>query len=83
MDDSDLYGGLALFDSLRDFSGVKSGKLLYGYIYGIAVFGSMLLHWIFAMMTPPGEGAEQDQLAQGAEGSCSSAGEWWACGRAF
>lgn len=52
MDDSDLYGGL-LFLVLYGTFLALSGKFFYGYIYGIALFGSIALHWIFAMMTPP------------------------------
>lgn len=52
MDDSDLYGGL-LFLILYGTFLALSGKFFYGYIYGIALFGSIALHWIFAMMTPP------------------------------
>lgn len=73
MDDSDLYGGLLYLILYGTFQAL-SGKLLYGYIYGIAVFGSMLLHWIFAMMTPPGEGAEQDQLARAQRDHVASQG---------
>ena len=52
MDDSDLYGGL-LFLILYGTFLALSGKFFYGYIYGIALFGSIALHWIFALMTPP------------------------------
>lgn len=51
MDDSDLYGGL-LFLVLYGTFLALSGKFFYGYIYGIALFGSIALHWIFALMTP-------------------------------
>jgi hypothetical protein len=52
MDDSDLYGGLIFLILYGAFLAL-SGKFFYGYIYGIAVFGSIALHWIFALMTPP------------------------------
>ena len=51
MDDSDLYGGL-LFLILYGTFLALSGKFFYGYIYGIALFGSMALHFIFSLMTP-------------------------------
>lgn len=56
MDDSDLYGAL-LFLILYGTFLALSGKFFYGYIYGIALFGSLALHLIFSLMTPPlGEG---------------------------
>ena len=63
MDDSDLYGGL-LFLILYGTFLALSGKFFYGYIYGIALFGSVALHWIFALMTPPMDPHDSDQLAQ-------------------
>jgi hypothetical protein len=64
MDDSDLYGGL-LFLILYGTFLALSGKFFYGYIYGIALFGSIALHWIFALMTPPMDPHEADQMSQG------------------
>lgn len=59
MDDSDLYGAL-LFLILYGTFLALSGKFFYGYIYGIALFGSLALHLIFSLMTPPlGEGDNQ------------------------
>lgn len=63
MDDSDLYGGL-LFLILYGTFLALSGKFFYGYIYGIALFGSIALHWIFAMMTPPLDPSENEQISQ-------------------
>ncbi|ERF76707.1 hypothetical protein EPUS_02246 [Endocarpon pusillum Z07020] len=51
MDDSDLYGAL-LFLILYGTFLALSGKFFYGYIYGIALFGSLALHLIFSLMTP-------------------------------
>jgi hypothetical protein len=64
MDDSDLYGAL-LFLILYGTFLALSGKFFYGYIYGIALFGSLALHLIFSLMTPPlGEGeGHRDQLS--------------------
>lgn len=66
MDDSDLYGGLIFLILYGTFLAL-SGKFFYGYIYGIALFGSIALHWIFALMTPPVDPNEADhtQMAQG------------------
>ncbi|KIW81038.1 hypothetical protein Z517_04061 [Fonsecaea pedrosoi CBS 271.37] len=63
MDDSDLYGGL-LFLILYGTFLALSGKFFYGYIYGIALFGSIALHWMFALMTPPIDPNDSDQMAQ-------------------
>ena len=62
MDDSDLYGGL-LFLVLYGAFLALSGKFFYGYIYGIALFGSVTLHCIFALMAPI-DADQQDQMAQ-------------------
>lgn len=63
MDDSDLYGGL-LFLILYGTFLALSGKFFYGYIYGIALFGSIALHWMFALMTPPVDPNDSDQMSQ-------------------
>jgi len=63
MDDTDLYGGL-LFLVLYGTFLALSGKFFYGYIYGIALFGSIGLHWIFALMTPPVDPNDNDQMSQ-------------------
>ncbi|KIX02396.1 uncharacterized protein Z518_08337 [Rhinocladiella mackenziei CBS 650.93] len=63
MDDSDLYGGL-LFLVLYGTFLALSGKFFYGYIYGIALFGSIALHWMFALMTPPLDPNDSDQMSQ-------------------
>lgn len=52
MDDSDLYGALIFLILYGTFLAL-SGKFFYGYIYGIALFGSVGLHTIFSLMTPP------------------------------
>ncbi len=58
MDDSDLYGAL-LFLILYGTFLALSGKFFYGYIYGIALFGSLALHLIFSLMTPPLNDSDQ------------------------
>ncbi len=51
MDDTDLAGPI-LFFLLFGTSLMLSGSLHFGYIYGLAVFGSVLLHTILSLMTP-------------------------------
>ncbi len=64
MDDSDLWGALIYVCSYGAFLAL-SGKFAWGYIYGIALFGSIALHWIFALMTPPADPSDSnDQYAQ-------------------
>ena len=68
MDDSDLYGAL-LFLILYGTFLALSGKFFYGYIYGIALFGSLALHLIFSLMTPPlGDGEGHTNHASQADG---------------
>ena len=63
MDDSDLYGAL-LFLILYGTFLALSGKFFYGYIYGIAAFGSLALHLIFSLMTPPPDSTESHSQPQ-------------------
>ncbi|KKK14446.1 Golgi membrane protein [Aspergillus ochraceoroseus] len=51
MDDSDLYGAL-LYIVLYGTFLLFSGKVFYGYIYGVAVFGTVALHLILSLMSP-------------------------------
>ncbi|KAJ5480967.1 hypothetical protein N7539_006861 [Penicillium diatomitis] len=51
MDDSDLYGAL-LYIVLYGTFLLFSGKVFYGYIYGVAVFGTIALHLILSLMSP-------------------------------
>lgn len=51
MDDSDLYGAL-LYIVLYGTNLLLSGKVFYGYIYGVAVFGTVALHLILSLMSP-------------------------------
>ena len=70
MDDSDLYGAL-LFLVLYGTFLALSGKFFYGYIYGIALFGSLALHVIFSLMTPEAKdqhGHTPTSSSYGAEG---------------
>ncbi|KAL4787523.1 surface antigen-domain-containing protein [Aspergillus varians] len=51
MDDSDLYGAL-LYIVLYGTFLLLSGKVFYGYIYGVALFGTVALHLILSLMSP-------------------------------
>jgi uncharacterized membrane protein YiaA len=51
MDDSDLYGAI-LYIVLYGTFLLLSGKVFYGYIYGVAVFGTVALHLILSLMSP-------------------------------
>ena len=64
MDDSDLYGALIFLILYGTFLAL-SGKFFYGYIYGIALFGSIALHVIFSLMTPPLDPTESPSQGQG------------------
>lgn len=51
MDDSDLYGAL-LYIIMYGTNLLLAGKVFYGYIYGVAVFGTAALHLILSLMSP-------------------------------
>lgn len=53
MDDSDLAGPM-LFFIMFGFFLLFSGKVHFGYIYGLALMGSIALHTILSLMTPDG-----------------------------
>ncbi|ORY14760.1 golgi membrane protein-like protein [Clohesyomyces aquaticus] len=57
MDDSDLAGPV-LFFFIFGTSLLLSGKLHFGYIYGLALLGSISLHIILSLMSPPLTAAE-------------------------
>lgn len=52
MDDSDLAGPV-LFFLIFGTSLLLSGKLHFGYIYGLALLGSISLHTVLSLMSPP------------------------------
>ncbi|KAK0615659.1 hypothetical protein B0T17DRAFT_581641 [Bombardia bombarda] len=51
MDDSDLAGPILFFVLFGTFL-LVSGHVHFGYIYGLALFGSACLHFILSLMTP-------------------------------
>merc|ERR1712000_675259 len=54
MDDSDLAGPILFFLLFGTFL-LFSGKVHFGYIYGLALLGSCSLHTILSLMSPPSE----------------------------
>ena len=56
MDDSDLAGPILFFLLFGTFL-LFSGKVHFGYIYGLALIGSLSLHTIFSLMAPPADGS--------------------------
>lgn len=63
MDDSDLAGPV-LFFLLFGFSLLFSGKVHFGYIYGLALLGSTSLHMILSLMSPDEDPATGGQFGQ-------------------
>jgi hypothetical protein len=59
MDDSDLAGPILFFLLFGTFL-LLSGKVHFGYIYGLALLGSGLLHLILSLMSPPLDAASSD-----------------------
>jgi len=51
MDDSDLAGPLLFFFLFGTFL-LLSGRVHFGYIYGLGLLGTILLHWILSLMAP-------------------------------
>lgn len=63
MDDSDLAGPI-LFFLLFGFSLLFSGKVHFGYIYGLALLGSTTLHMILSLMSPDEDPSRDGPNAQ-------------------
>lgn len=63
MDDSDL-GGPIIFFLLEGTFLLFSGKVHFGYIYGLAVLGSISIHLILSLMSPTDAQAQQEQASQ-------------------
>ncbi|KAK4186380.1 hypothetical protein QBC35DRAFT_412895 [Podospora australis] len=62
MDDSDLAGPLLFFFLFGTFL-MLSGRVHFGYIYGLAVIGSLALHTILSLMAPAVDPATAAQQA--------------------
>ncbi|GAB7345731.1 hypothetical protein MBLNU457_4002t3 [Dothideomycetes sp. NU457] len=76
MDDSDLAGPILFFLLFGTFL-LLSGKLHFGYIYGLAALGSISLHWILSLMSPPLSQSEQDSQHQAGGGQFGSTLTIW------
>lgn len=63
MDDSDLAGPILAFLLFGTFL-LFSGKVHFGYIYGLALLGSTSLHLILSLMSPTDAQHEQQQQVQ-------------------
>lgn len=68
MDDSDIFGPL-LFLILFGFLLALSGKLHFGYVYGLSALGSILLHFIISLMTPVDDDPSDPAVAPVASGA--------------
>ncbi|KAI9895030.1 MAG: hypothetical protein M1814_000254 [Vezdaea aestivalis] len=62
MDDADLAGPILFFLLFGTFL-LFSGRVHFGYIYGVALFGTTLLYWILGLMAPPNDPAAAAQQA--------------------
>lgn len=71
MDDSDLAGPIIFFLLFGTFL-LFSGKVHFGYIYGLALLGSTSLHIILSLMSPDGQVTGPAAAAYGAPPSTSS-----------
>lgn len=58
MDDSDLAGPILFFLLFGTFL-LFSGKVHFGYIYGLALIGSIGLHIILSLMSPDGNSSAE------------------------
>jgi hypothetical protein len=63
MDDSDLAGPILFFLLFGTFL-LFSGKVHFGYIYGLALLGSTSLHLILSLMSPPLDTSSSPRQAQ-------------------
>lgn len=71
MDDSDLAGPILFFLLFGTFL-LFSGRLHFGYIYGLALLGSIALHTILSLMSPPADPSSAPPGAQGSSSHLSS-----------
>lgn len=71
MDDSDLAGPIIFFLLFGTFL-LFSGKVHFGFIYGLALLGSTSLHFILSLMSPPLTAAETSVHDHSAPGTTHS-----------
>ena len=67
MDDSDLAGPILFFILFGMFL-LFSGKVHFGYIYGLALLGTIGLHSILSLMTPESVASSSPQTTPAAPG---------------
>ncbi|KAH7088299.1 hypothetical protein FB567DRAFT_524094 [Paraphoma chrysanthemicola] len=72
MDDSDVAGPI-LFFLVFGTSLLLTGKLHFGYIYGLAFVGTVLLHQVLSLMSPPVNAAD---VAPGHDHGQSQSSHW-------
>ncbi|KAK8192767.1 hypothetical protein M8818_007939 [Zalaria obscura] len=79
MDDSDLAGPILFFFLFGGFLWL-SGKAQSGYVYGLSALGSISLHTILSLMSPPlsptDASAAQDHIQQGSSHFSSTLTFW-------
>jgi hypothetical protein len=71
MDDSDLAGPVLFFLLFGTFL-LFSGKVHFGYIYGLAILGSITLHLILSLMSPPLDASPSSAINDHSNPSSSS-----------
>ncbi|KAL2259353.1 hypothetical protein VTK26DRAFT_6990 [Humicola hyalothermophila] len=71
MDDSDLAGPLLFFLLYGTFL-LLSGRVHFGFIYGLAVFGSISLHLILSLMAPSSTDPSSASSSTGPGGAASA-----------
>lgn len=62
MDDSDIIGPI-LFLITFGFLSLLSGKVHFGYVYGLSLMGSTSLHFIISLMTPVDDDPSEPTVA--------------------
>ncbi|GAB1316083.1 Golgi membrane protein [Madurella fahalii] len=62
MDDNDLAGPLFFFFLYGTFL-LLSGRVHFGFIYGLALFGSFSLHLILSLMAPPSDASSSSSAS--------------------
>ena len=70
MDDSDLFGPMLFFLLFGTFL-LFSGKVHFGYIYGLALLGSTSLHMILSLMSPSADPTAQQHPFHGTYGDAT------------
>lgn len=73
MDDSDIIGPL-IFLVCFGLLLALSGKLHFGYVYGLSLMGSTSLHLIISLMTPADDPADPQATPYAAQGGAPQGG---------